>query len=264
MGANAAIVFLGEGLPKDALRDAPPPDPAASAALAASVLGAPVVEARRSPLAESTWPREEMIGTASCPDFDLVCFSPLALDRPGDLTAWIEQVSPTGSAYGFFMHSVVDFCAMAVWEHGTLRRSLSLAPDSGIMEDLGERYDFEGPYWNGDHSIHYYAPDYPFPFHPLNLGEAALNAWFGFHLEGPPDTEVDAWAFEIPCYRRAALWQGGRHVCSSRSAAQRRGGGRADVRRPVVQVRALLGPLAERRRQRRPRLPEPVVAGDVH
>ena len=28
---------------------------------------------------------------------------------------------------------------------------------------------------------------YPFPFHPLDLGEAALAALFGYHIEGPID-----------------------------------------------------------------------------
>ncbi|WP_205326205.1 hypothetical protein [Glycomyces sp. YM15] len=108
---------------------------------------------------------------------------------------------------------------------GRVRRSLSLAPDDGIMEDLGERYPFETEFWNGDRSIHDYAPDYPLPFHPLELGDTALGAWFGFHLEGPPDTAVDASSIAMPCYRRtecARVWHGERHVCSSRSAEQRR------------------------------------------
>jgi hypothetical protein len=35
---------------------------------------------------------------------------------------------------------------------------------------------------------------YPFPFHPLELGEAALGALFGFVLEGtgqPDDPDLD-------------------------------------------------------------------------
>jgi hypothetical protein len=35
------------------------------------------------------------------------------------------------------MHSVVDWFAYAVWIDGQLRRSLSLSPDSGIMEIVG-------------------------------------------------------------------------------------------------------------------------------
>jgi hypothetical protein len=35
------------------------------------------------------------------------------------------------------MHSVVDWLAFAVWEDNRLIRSLSLAPDGGIIEDIG-------------------------------------------------------------------------------------------------------------------------------
>jgi hypothetical protein len=38
---------------------------------------------------------------------------------------------------------------------------------------------------------------YPFPFHPLELGEEALRALFGFVLEGAPgDDDFDP--FELP------------------------------------------------------------------
>ncbi|MDA1359354.1 hypothetical protein O1R50_06960 [Glycomyces luteolus] len=202
MGAKAAIVYIGEGLPRDALRNAPPFDPVASAELAEAVLGAPVSEVGRAPLAASTWPEAPEISAVSFPDFDLVCFKPLAQDRPSDLTEWIRAMSPAGNACGVFMYSVYDYLSMAVWEHGDVRRSLSLTPDEGILEDLGERYPFETAFWNGDHSIHDFAPDYPFPFHPLELGEATLGGWFGFHLEGVPNAGVDAWSIEMPCYRR--------------------------------------------------------------
>jgi hypothetical protein len=32
--------------------------------------------------------------------------------------------------------------------------------------------------------------DYPFPFHPLDLGEAALRALFGYQLEGYVDSTL--------------------------------------------------------------------------
>ena len=91
------------------------------------------------------------------------------------------------------MHSVVDWFAFAVWEDGVLRRSLSVAPDEGVMEDIGSRMAFELPYWNGAHPA--VDPDeepdsYPLPFHPLELGEAALREFFGFQLEGYLDAAL--------------------------------------------------------------------------
>ena len=97
---------------------------------------------------------------------------------------------------------------------GNLRESLS--PDSGIMEDIGQRLPFEEPYWSGK----YPAVDsdeekdaYPFPFHPLELGEAALRELFGYQLEG----YIDASLLEpksIPLVRyersRSSWWKFGR------------------------------------------------------
>jgi hypothetical protein len=90
------------------------------------------------------------------------------------------------------MHSVVDWFAYATWANGKLVRSLSLSPDSGIMEDFGQHLSFEEPYWAGAHP----AVDddeenaYPFPFHPLELGEAALKDQFGYQLEGYIDASL--------------------------------------------------------------------------
>ena len=108
------------------------------------------------------------------------------------------------------MHSVVDWFAFATWENGTLTRSLSLSPDSGILEDIGEKLGFEKPYWTGKHSV--FEPgeeeEYPFVFYPLELGEAALSSLFGYILEGTPQpdhiepSEIPLLAFQ----RRNKYW----------------------------------------------------------
>lgn len=89
------------------------------------------------------------------------------------------------------MHSVVDWFAFAVWRDGTLVRALSASPDAGVLEDIGQRLPFEEPYWRGEHRVEGGEGEdedaYPLPFHPLELGEAALGALFGYHLEGPVD-----------------------------------------------------------------------------
>jgi hypothetical protein len=83
------------------------------------------------------------------------------------------------------MHSVVDWFAYAQWENGRLLRSLSLSPDNGILEDIGARLPFEEPYWSGRHQVTggVEEEEYPFPFHPLELGAAALKQFFGYQLE---------------------------------------------------------------------------------
>ena len=94
------------------------------------------------------------------------------------------------------MHSVVDWFAFAKWENGELTRALSLSPDSGIIENFGERLPFEIDYWEGNHpAIDPEDEDeedepYPFSFHPLELGEEALKAFFGYQLEGYVDASL--------------------------------------------------------------------------
>jgi hypothetical protein len=97
------------------------------------------------------------------------------------------------------MHSVSDWLCFAVWENGSLVRSLSVSPDGGIVENIGEPYDFERPYWAGERPVGstLSGDPYPLPFHPLELGEDALRALFGFILEGRPDpSDVDP--YEVP------------------------------------------------------------------
>ncbi len=99
------------------------------------------------------------------------------------------------------MHSVSDWLAFAVWEEGRLRRSLSLSPDGGIVENIGDPFPFETPYWAGDRPVES-DPEcdeepYALPFHPLELGNEALRALFGFLLEGRPSLD-DVDPDEVP------------------------------------------------------------------
>jgi len=136
------------------------------------------------------------------PDDELLigCFSGVsviaarefAIDCPSKLPQQFIAAGGSGTVTLHAMHSVVDWFAYATWANGKLVRSLSLSPDSGIMEDLGQRLPFEEPYWSGAHP----AVDdeeeetYPFPFHPLDLGEAALKDRFGYQLEGYIDASL--------------------------------------------------------------------------
>ena len=48
---------------------------------------------------------------------------------------------------------------------------------------------------------------YPFPFHPLDLGEAALAALFGYHLEGAIDpTLLEPETIALAQYKRSRSW----------------------------------------------------------
>jgi Family of unknown function (DUF6928) len=89
------------------------------------------------------------------------------------------------------MHSATGAFTYAIWENGSLARSLCLSPGDGIVENIGDPLPFEAPYWAGEHPV---GDRYPLPFHPLELGgDAALRALFGFIIEGRwQSTDIDA------------------------------------------------------------------------
>ncbi|HEX6591006.1 MAG TPA: hypothetical protein VF050_03315 [Moraxellaceae bacterium] len=157
-----------------------------------------------------TCPPDNEIHAACYPGVTLIAAKEFGIDYPSRLA---QRFSSAGSiATLHAMHSAVDWFAYAVWKDGVLLRSLSLSPDSGILEDIGQRMAFEEPYWSGGHSAVDDEEDgaYPFPFHPLELGEAALNDLFGYQLEGVLDAALlDPDSIPLLCYRRSrsAWWK---------------------------------------------------------
>ena len=115
------------------------------------------------------------------------------------------------------MHSVVDWFGYARWHNGVLQRALSVSPDDGVLENIGTRADFEEPYWNGappavDPEDEDDAMPYPLPFNPLELGEEALRAFFGYQLEGFVNPELlDTDRFKLLRFKRKkslfGLWR---------------------------------------------------------
>ncbi len=104
------------------------------------------------------------------------------------------------------MHSVVDWFAYGVWTpDGTLRRALSVSSDDEVIEDVGERLPFEEPFWAGAHPAVDDDEEYPLPFHPLELSEAALDHLFGFVFEGwsgmSGDSTVDPFDVTLAGFR---------------------------------------------------------------
>lgn len=117
--------------------------------------------------------------------------------------------------YQIVMVDSADWLVFAKWEHGKPIRMLSVAPDSGIKTDEGNKLPCEKPYWqglhnpNGDEAASQAVPNqevaseevaiqevpskieeqensraevYPLPFHPSDLGEAILKNEFGFQF----------------------------------------------------------------------------------
>ncbi|MFJ6120309.1 DUF6928 family protein [Streptomyces sp. NPDC092129] len=166
-------------------------------------------------LADALYPPEGTACALSAPGLDLVCDQAVMLDRPSQLPEHLVAAGRGRRLYLHAMHSVVDWLAFAVWDDGQLVRSLSLSPDSGIIEDIGDCFPFELPYWEGRHPVEPMAPfedeePYPLPFHPLELGERAMLEFFGFYVEGfsdedgVPEPVVDIWDVELRGFRVSA------------------------------------------------------------
>ena len=156
-----------------------------------------------------TCPPDDELHIGSFPGVAVVAAHEFGIDYPSQLDRRFLHEMGTRTIHLHAMHSVVDWFAFAVWTEGKLERALSLSPESGVMEDIGPRYSFELPYWSGEHPA--VDPEdeedgdaaYPFPFHPLELGEAALKEFFGYQLEGwLDDTLVEPESIELVRLKR--------------------------------------------------------------
>ncbi|GID29354.1 DUF6928 family protein [Paractinoplanes brasiliensis] len=231
MGAKTAILAFTDGDLRQVLPGPAAPDPGPAEALLHKIFpGYAVTPAGVSTL-DVTYPPEDVAHVAVLAGAELVCDQRLVLDRPSELPEHLIEAGAGRRIVLHGMHSVVDWLGFAVWEDGKLVRSLSLSPDGGIEENIGEPYEFERPYWAGEHPVEPMFPDqgpYPLPFHPLELGEEALRALFGFTIEGrrePADIDPD----DVPVHVFRVTDPSGKEQETREAAAE--------------QIRSGLGPL---------------------
>jgi len=200
MGAKTALLAFTEGDLRPALRGAVDADPAKVLALVRGMHpGYEVTPIGDGVLGEDTYPPDDTSYATVLAGAELFCDRRLVCDRPSQLPARLLRAGADRRIIMHGMHSVSDWLCFAVWENGSLVRSLSVSPDGGIGENIGEPYDFERPYWAGERPVGptLSGSPYPLPFHPLELGEDALRVLFGFILEGLPDpSDVDP--YEVP------------------------------------------------------------------
>jgi hypothetical protein len=170
--------------------------------------GAEIEGCQGTSLWDGVYPPEGTVYAASWPGVDFIGDRRMMIDAPSQLPEHLVAASEGRRLVLHAMYSVVDWLAFAVWEDGRLVRSLSLSPDDGIIENIGEPLPFERPYWAGDRPANVIAwPDeeeepYALPFHPLELGEDALRALCGFIQEGHPEPDdVDADRIELHGFR---------------------------------------------------------------
>ncbi|MET8148021.1 DUF6928 family protein [Actinoplanes sp. NPDC049668] len=208
MGAKTALLAFADGDIRSALLGTTRADRAETGALVRQIHPGYAVEpADDGALFEDTYPPDDITYATALAGAELYCDRRLVLDRPSELPEHLLAAGAGRRIIMHGMHSVSDWLGFAVWEDGVLIRSLSLSPDGGIQENLGEPYDFELPYWAGAHPVEPVPgwPDqgpYPLPFHPLELGEEALRALFGFVVEGCPEPDdIDTEAVHLHGFR---------------------------------------------------------------
>ncbi|MEV1006368.1 hypothetical protein [Streptomyces sp. NPDC049881] len=189
VGIKAAVIAFAPESPRAVLRAGLVAGPG-SRSLAEQFAGDGVLtQVGAASLDRAVWPDEGTVCAGRFDGLDIVAFRGLARARPSEISEAVLGLAAGRRAYAVFMHSVVDWTAFAVWDGERLVRSLSLSPGEGVLEDIGERLPFEAPYWAGAHALTH-APDYPLPFHPLELGDKALAAYFGFALESALDDDI--------------------------------------------------------------------------
>ncbi len=190
MGAKTCLLAHVQGDARQRLASIPTPDEASTASAVASLFPDAHFSNPRDADLSYTYVKDGTVVAGCFPGLRIIVASDVAIDRPSQLPH--KFIASEGTTIVHAMHSVVDWFAYAVWKDGVLERSLSLSPDDGIIEDLGTRMAFEVPYWEGAHPA--VDPDeepdgYPLPFHPLELGDAALREYFGFDLEGEANSQ---------------------------------------------------------------------------
>jgi hypothetical protein len=193
MGAKTWMLVLAESNARDALAAKSPLDREATQKLVDALFAGEKLESIADGDLSYTRPPDDEVHIGCFQGVSVVAAKEFGSDYPSKLHQRFIAAGGNGTVTLHAMHSVVDWFAYARWENGNLVRSLSLSPDSGILEDIGERLPFEEPYWSGKHPVVCGGNQknaYPLPFHPLELGEEALMDQFGYRLEGRVDDSL--------------------------------------------------------------------------
>lgn len=212
MGAKTWMLMYAEGDPAEILRSRPVLDRVASEALLAQLFPGKRYKAADDLTLAQACPSGRNILVGCFPGLSIVAADELAIDTPSQLDQRFLDIAAGRTVYLHIMYSVVDWFAYAIWKDGKWQRSLSVAPDGGVLEELGERRPFEAAYWAGAYPA--IDPDddepstYPLPFHPLDLGEAALEALFGYQLEGDNGPSLlDPESIPLMAFKPVSWWR---------------------------------------------------------
>jgi hypothetical protein len=222
MGAKTWMLIYAADDVRAVLKSAPELDRGATRELVTKLHhGRRLKEIADGTLHDNANPPDGYVYAGCFPGLTVICTGEAGGDYPSRLDRRFLEVAGNRTVYLHAMHSVVDWFAYGVWTERKLIRALSLSPDSGILENIGDPLPFEQPYWAGEKRVETDPGEtpYPLPFHPLELGEETLRALFGFNYEGiirddDPDLEAVSLAgFAVTrgsLFERLAGWFGRR------------------------------------------------------
>lgn len=210
MGAKTWMLVYADSSAREALGARPQLDREATQRLASTLFPGEKLELLGGGDLSDTCPPDDELYIGCFQGVSVVAAKEFGIDYPSKLAKRFVAAGSGGTIFLHAMHSVVAWFAYAKWVNGKLHRTLSLSSDSGILEDIGQRLPFEKPYWSGEHPAIDDEEEndaYPFPFHPLELGGAALRELFGYQLEGFVDpTLLEPEAIHLVRYKRSRSW----------------------------------------------------------
>lgn len=210
MGAKTWMLVYADSSAREALGARPQLDREATQRLARTLFPGEKLEPLGDGDLSDTCPPDDELYIGCFQSVSVVAAKEFGIDYPSKLAERFVAAGSSGTIFFHAMHSVVDWFAYAKWANGKLLRALSLSPDGGILEDIGQRLPFEEPYWSGEHPAIDDEEEndaYPFPFHPLELGEAALRELFGYQLEGFIDPMLlEPETIPLVRYKRSRSW----------------------------------------------------------
>jgi hypothetical protein len=189
---------------------------------------------------------DEGLACIGCYDgLAIACHAGRIPDRPSELPAQVLGARPCRSVYLIAMISFLDWAVVGAWHDGQLRRAVSV-PFNGqladppvpgqIVEDTGPPLPFEEPLWA--------RPRPPgglqVPFHPLDLGYAALTEILGLPYDEPLPEETGYGTVPLAGFRLTSL--PGSAAEARERAAQRAAQQFASRLRPAGRYRLEPGP----------------------
>lgn len=191
MGAKTWMLVYSQGPAKDILKSRPMLNREKTLALAQELFPDHALEPIEDGSLDYTSPPRKDIYAGCFEGLIIIAAKEFQIDYPSRLPSRFLDIADGMTVHLHYMYSIVDWFAFALWENATLTRSLGVSPDTGVKEDIGERLAFEEPFWAGKHPVGEPGDEgeYPLNFHPLELGEAALESFFGYVMEGYPQPD---------------------------------------------------------------------------